>query len=73
MKAKSWSVITKQEDVLIEHYSGPDKGKARDVAARLLGDPKNTKAGTDVLVAKVSQVHIITAGDLKASLPKDIF
>jgi len=73
MKAKSWSVITKQDEVLIEHYSGPDKAKAREVAAKLLGDPKNNKAGTDVLVAKVSQVHVVTPGDLKASLPKDIF
>ena len=71
-KSKSvWWVVTQKDDVLLKQYSGPDRGRARDVAAKLLSDPKKSEGG--VTICKVSGLTVLDDSSLVRSLPKDAF
>lgn len=65
-KATSFLVLTKDGDSLTEHYRGPDKKKAREVAAKLLG------RGMEVLAVRGTVVKL-DEGDLEKSLPTSAF
>ncbi len=67
-KKAVWWILTEKDQVLIKHYSGPDKKRARDVAAKLLGNEESR-----VIVAKVGSLTILSSSSLKASLPRDAF
>ncbi len=62
-----WWVLTEKDEVLVKHYSGPDKTRAREVAAKLLGKEER------VLVGKLSSLAVLSSSSLKASLPRDAF
>lgn len=67
-KAVWWVLTEKDAGVLVKHYSGPDKKRARDVAAKLLAD-KESK----VFVGKLSSLAVLAPSHLRASLPRDAF
>ncbi len=62
-----WWVLTEKDEVLVKHYSGPDKTRAREVTAKLLGKEER------VLVGKLSSLAVLSSSSLKASLPRDAF
>lgn len=64
-----WWVLTEKDEVLVKHYSGPDKTRTREIAAKLLNDKEEPR----VLVAKLSSLAILSPSSLKASLPRDAF
>jgi len=65
----AWWVLTQEDEVLVKHYSGPDRKRAREVAAKLVqADQKR-----DVLAVRVGSLTVLNASDLKAVLPKDAF
>lgn len=62
-------VLVEKDEVLVRHYSGPDKGRARAVAEKFLRDsPKET-----VIVAKVAALRVLDISHLQSSLPRDAF
>ncbi len=73
MKGKSksvWWVLTNNGDVLVREYSGPDRAKARSVAAKLLSDDK---VKGEVIACRVSRLAVLSESSLVRSLPKDAF
>ncbi len=74
MKGKSksvWWVLTRNDgDVLVREYSGPDRAKARSVAAKLLSDDK---VKGEVIACRVSRLAVLSESSLVRSLPKDAF
>jgi hypothetical protein len=68
MKLKSWSVFTQDDGVFAEHYCGPDKTKARNVAAKLLHEKKKP-----VLIVKPGRLAVVTVDHLQSQLPKESF
>lgn len=63
-----WWVLTEKDGVFVKHYTGPDKKRARDAAAKLLGDDTEK-----VLVGKLSSLAVLAPSHLRASLPRDAF
>lgn len=70
--AKTLFVFLQRDGVYDKKYSGPDREKARDVAARTLNENK-LKEGESVVVVTASSVSTLSDRDLKAVLPKDAF
>ncbi len=71
---KVWWVLTEQDGLLTKHYSGPDRSRARDAAAKLLsGEATKSKEVEKVIVARISLLKVLTDDSLKAALPKDAF
>lgn len=70
-KSKSvWWVLTQEDEVFVKHYGGPDRKRAREVAAKLLGDEKQK---SQVLVAKIGRLAVLSESHLKRVLPKEAF
>ena len=65
----SWWVLTQEDEVFVKHYAGPDRKRARDVAAKLLAADEKK----EVIVGRVSALTVLRSSDLKAALPKDAF
>jgi hypothetical protein len=65
---KPFWVLTESDGLLTRHYSGPDRGKAREKAAELLQDAKEK-----VIVVKLATIKVLSADSLEATLPKDSF
>jgi len=64
-----WWVLTEKDEVLVRHYSGPDRGRAATIAGKYLEkNPKDT-----VIVAKVSGLAVFDVSHLQSSLPRDAF
>ena len=68
-RSSVWWVLTAEDGVLQKHYTGPDRKRAREVAAKILVEqPKKV-----VTVAKVSRLSVLAATDMRSVLPKDAF
>ncbi|HLZ50827.1 MAG TPA: hypothetical protein VKP61_08760 [Candidatus Acidoferrum sp.] len=65
----TWWILTQEDEVLVKHYSGPDRKRAREVAGKLVQSEKEK----EVLAVRVSALTVIRSSDLKAALPKDAF
>lgn len=68
-KAVWWVLEEKETNVHISHYRGPDKARAREVAAKKLKENPKVVLG----VVRVSRVIALSVDSLKQSLPKDAF
>lgn len=70
-----WWVMTATDGVYSRLYSGPDRSKAREAAARQLrsADGKGGVKGMQVLVLRVTAQTALTGETLRAVLPKDAF
>lgn len=64
-----WWVLKQADEVLVPLYKGPDKKRAREVAAKNLND----KGKDSLIVARVSSVTVLSESHLKQHLPKDAF
>jgi hypothetical protein len=72
--SKIWWVLTEKEGLLVKHYSGPDRSRAREAAAKLLsGEATKSNEVQKVIVARIASLKVLTDDSLKASLPKDAF
>ncbi len=70
----TWWVLTEKDGLLRKLYSGPDKRRAREIAAKELGElADDPKDAPKVMVAKISSLTILADSDLKRVLPKDAF
>jgi len=67
-KAVLW-VLKQADEVLVPLYKGPDKKRAREVAAKNL----NEKGKESLIVARVSSLTVLSESHLKQHLPKDAF
>lgn len=68
-KSKPFWVMTERDGLLIRHYTGTDKGKAREKAAEILAKDATAK----VFVVKVGNLAVLTNDSLEATLPQDAF
>lgn len=68
-KPKPFWVMTERDGLLSRHYTGTDKGKAREKAAEILAKDTNAK----VFVVKVGTLAVLTNDSLEATLPQDAF
>lgn len=64
-----WWVLKQADEVLVPLYKGPDKKRAREVAAKNL----NEKGKESLIVARVSALTVLSESHLKQHLPKDAF
>jgi hypothetical protein len=71
-RGKPFWVCTENDGLLTRHYSGPDRNRAREVAAKLLAEPSKGSSGA-VTVVRIGKITVLSAESLKAQLPKDAF
>jgi ElaB/YqjD/DUF883 family membrane-anchored ribosome-binding protein len=66
---KLWWVLSQQDEVLVRHYSGPERSRAAKIAEKYLKEnPKES-----VMVAKVSGLAVFDVSALESSLPRNAF
>ncbi|MGH7744431.1 MAG: hypothetical protein ACREQ5_06360 [Candidatus Dormibacteria bacterium] len=69
-----WWILRQADEVLVPLYKGPDKKRAREVAAKNLGDKGKDALIKDSLIAvRVTSVTVLSESNLKTHLPKDAF
>jgi hypothetical protein len=66
----TWLVVTERGNKLIQHYAGPKKARARQIASELL---TNSRKRGEVRVIRASQVTTLSKADLRPILPRGVF